>query len=182
MGGPSLEHDPRRDVAEAAELKCVVGRLEADHERGRVDDRRRLEHRRKRIRLRPEFLPREEEEAEVVGQLGLCGPCGELHHHRETALHVARAAAVDGAVLDPAGDIAVDRDGVCVPREEHERPARLRRVDQRLAVVVDEWESHVVLDVAVDLGLVPGDRRDVDERERPGGESLFGGGGGHNAA
>ena len=43
VGRAALEDDARVEVAEAAELERVVGRLEADHERRLVDDRRRRE-------------------------------------------------------------------------------------------------------------------------------------------
>ena len=179
-----FEHDPGTDVPQAAELERVVGRLEADHECRLVDHRRRLEHGRQWVRLGPQLLAREEQaDRGRTARLGARGgPCSELHHHREPALHVARAAAVDGAVLDPAGHVPGDRDGVGVPGEQHERPAGPLRVHERLPVVVHERQRDVLLDVAVHLRLAPRGRRDVDERERPLGESRFRGGRGHNAA
>ena len=47
----------------------------------------------------------------------------ELEHHREAALHVARAESDDGAVLDPAGDVLLGRNGVVVAGEHDERRA-----------------------------------------------------------
>ena len=87
-----------------------------------------------RVLGRAELLAREEEQREVVGELGAVGPAGELDHHREAALHVARAEADDRAVLDPAGQVALRRDGVGVAGEQHERLARPLGVEQRLAV------------------------------------------------
>ena len=122
--GAALEDDARVEVAEAAELERVVGRLEADHERRLVDDRRRLEHGRQRVVVRAELLAREEEQPEVVRELGLGRPARELDHHREAALHVGRAEPVHGAVLDPAGQVPLRRHGVGVAGEQHERLAR----------------------------------------------------------
>ena len=114
--GRALEDDARVEVAEAAELQRVVGRLEADHELRLVDEAGALEDAGQRVLGRAELLAREEEEREVVGELGLGRPAGELDHHREPALHVARAEADDGTVLDPAGQVALGGDGVGVAR------------------------------------------------------------------
>ncbi len=73
-------------LPQTAELKRVVGRLEADHERGLVDERRRLEHRGQRVHGRPELLAREEQQPEIEGELRAGRPGRELHHHCETAL------------------------------------------------------------------------------------------------
>ena len=85
----------------------------------------------KRVLGRPELLAREEEEAEVVGEVRLRRPPGELDHHREAALHVARAQADDGAVLDATGQVSLGGDGVRVPGEQHERLTRALGEEQR---------------------------------------------------
>ena len=142
MGGAPFEDDARVEVAEAAELERVVGRLEADHERRLVDHRRRLEDAGQRVLVRPELLAREEEQAEVVGELGVRRPARELDHHGEPALHVGRAEPVDSAVLDPAGQVALRGTVSVWPGEQHERLAGALGVEQRLAVVVDERQRH----------------------------------------
>ena len=58
----ALEDDARVQVAEAAELERVVGRLEADDELRLVDDAGALEHAGQRVLGRAELLAREEEE------------------------------------------------------------------------------------------------------------------------
>ena len=74
MCRPPLEDDTGIQVAEAPELERVVRGLEADDECRLVDERRRLEHGRERVLRRAELLPREEEEREVVCELGVRGP------------------------------------------------------------------------------------------------------------
>ena len=80
--------------------------------------------------LRAELLAREEEQAQVVGELGLGRPARELDHHGEPALHVGRAEPVDRAVLDPAREVPLRGNGVRVAGEQHERPARALRVER----------------------------------------------------
>ena len=115
----ALEDDTRVEVAEAAELEGVVGRLEADDERA---PRRRAARRAKTpgsgFSAGPSSSRGKKSTAEVVRELGRRGPVGELDHHGEAALHVARAEADDGAVLDPAGQVRLRRDRVGVAREQ----------------------------------------------------------------
>ncbi len=173
VGRAAFEDDAGDEVPEAAELEGVVGRLEADHERGLVDDGRCLEDRRQRIFIRADFFAREEEQREVVVELGVGGPVRELDHHGEAALHVGRAEAVDGSVFDPAGQVVLRGDGVRVPGQEDERLAVPLCVEQRLAVVVDARQVDGAADVVVEHVLVVGGRGDVHERQRPVGEGGF---------
>jgi len=177
---PALEDDARGEVAEAAELQRVVRRLQADHQLGLVHDGRRLEQRGQRVLVRPDLLAREEQQREVVGQLGLGRPAPELDHHGEPALHVARAQAVDGAVGQPAGEVSLLRHRVGVAREEDERLPVTLREQQRLAVVVGTLERNSRGDVPVHHLLVARRRGDVDQRKRAFGEHGFRGGSGHN--
>ena len=98
------------------------------------------------------------------------GPGGQLDHHREPALHVGRAEAVNRTVLDPPRDVPLSGNGVRVPGEQDERLPAAPRVDQRLAVVVDERQADARLHVLVELRLVARRRGDVDQRERALGE------------
>ena len=54
----------------------------------------------------------------------LGGPARELDHDGEPALHVARAEPDHRAVVDPAREVALRRDGVRVPGEEDQRAGR----------------------------------------------------------
>ena len=163
------KHEARVDAAEAADLDRVVGRLEDDHEVGLEGQRRGAEDARQRALAQRQLLADEEEERGVVGERGplLVDPARELDHHRDAALHVRRAEPDDPAVLEPAGDVALCRNRVEVPREEDERLAGARRgVEERVVAAVHEWKWHGRGHVGVDLRLVPAHRRDVDERER----------------
>ena len=112
----------------------------------------------------------------------MLGPAPELDHHGEPALHVGRPEAVDGAVLDPAGQVVLGRDGVGVACKQDERPAGALGVEEGLAVVVNEGEMvEGVPDVVVDEPLVVGRRGKVDEVERALGEGGFGCGKGHTS-
>ena len=166
VGCAPLEDDTRDEVAEAAELERVVGRLEADRELCFVHDRRRSEHGGQRVLRRAELLSGEEQERDVIGEVdACCGPEGELEHHCEPALHVTGAEAHDRSVLDPAGQVLLGRDGIHVAREEDKRiPASLRE-DQRLPVVEGRGEEAQGGDVAVQLCLTARFGRDVDEVE-----------------
>ena len=93
----------------------------------------------------------------------------ELDHHRERALHVARAEAVDGLGVAAAGPVALGRDGVEVAAEQH---ARALRAGQHAGVAevarVRQQAAHMVGEPRLVTGL----RGDVDQLERPGGEAL----------
>ena len=94
----------------------------------------------------------------------------ELDRDRDTPLHVGRAAAVHGAVLDPAGHVVLRRHGVVVPDEERERhagPSRPGEHERVLGRVLRcERRRHEREEVRPDRRLVPALRRDVDELER----------------
>ena len=100
----------------------------------------------------------------------------ELDRDRDAALHVGRAAAVHGAVGDPARHVVLRGHGVVVADEQDERhlgPPRAREDERVLGRVLgrerrrDEREQ-----VRAHLGLVQALRRDVDELERPLGQPL----------
>ena len=154
--------------------KRVVGRLETDDELRLVDDRRLREDAGQRVLVRPELLPREEQQPEVVGEVDAVGPAGELDHHAEPALHVARPETDDRAVLEPGRQVALRRDRVRVAREQDERLPGSLGVEERLPVREDELERHRLLDVCGYGGLVPRLGGDVDELERALGEQGVG--------
>ena len=119
-----------------------------------------------------DLLAWEEEERRIESE-GLCrrGPARQLHHHREAALHVARAEPVHRAAVDPARQVVVRRDGVEVAREDDERPLDRRTPEeQRQIVVVDEVQRDRGTDELRQALLVPALGRDVDELERSRGE------------
>ena len=166
----ALEHHARGEVPDAPELERVVGRLEADHQRRLVDQRRSFEDGGQGVLGRPELLAREEEHREVVGERGGSRPVRKLDHHGDAALHVACAEADDGAVLEAAGQVVLGRDGVEVAGENDEGPAAANRVDQGLTVVEDRREADSAADVLGHSGLRARDGGDVDEGERPVGD------------
>ena len=128
-----------------------------------------FEEGRERALLRTDLLAREEEEAEVEGEAGgLGGPARELDHHREPALHVARAEPDDGAALAAAGHVVLRGHRVEVPRKDDELPflGARRREQDRVPVVEGALQGDRVGDVAGDRSLLPAHRGDVDEVER----------------
>jgi hypothetical protein len=163
--GSPVEHDPCVQIAEAAELQRVVGRLEADHELSLVDEAGRLEDIRQRVLDGPELLAWKEQERDVIGELRLGGPAGELDHHRKTALHVTRAESDDPAVLNASGQVALGRNRVHVPCEQHQGLCVPFRVDGRLAVRPHLGQGYTCTGIQVHMGLGSGLRGDVDEVE-----------------
>ena len=122
----ALEDELGVQVAEAAHVERRVRGLEDDGELGLERVRARREEGGKRALLLRQLLAWEEEERDVGGELRalLVEPARELDHHREPALHVARAEAVDEAVLDRAGDVPLRGNRVQVAGEEDERRVR----------------------------------------------------------
>lgn len=92
----------------------------------------------------------------------------QLHHDGETALHVARAETVDGAVPDPAGDVALGRHRVEMAGQHDRRPGLA--VEQHLAVVVERLRRHELPHERDEPVLAAALGRHVDELERPRGE------------
>ena len=137
-----------------------------------------VEERGQRAELRRQLLLAEDEQREVDGGLGaaLLELARQLEQHGEPALHVARAEAHDGAVLDPAGDVLLRRNRVVVAGEDDERPAvpPRRREDEGVlaARTPARTRRHERGDVSGDLGLVAALGGDVDELERPLGQPV----------
>ena len=92
----------------------------------------------------------------------------ELEHHGDAALHVGRAGTVDGAAVDPAGDVPLRGHRVEVTGEHDGR--RSVAVQQHLAVVVQQIPGENLPDERNERRLRAALRGDVDELERPGGE------------
>ena len=87
-------------------LDRQVGRLEQEREVGLVDERRRVEERGEGVVLRWELLATEEEECDVhASRLRGCELAHELERDGDATLHVARTAAVNGAVRDAPGHV-----------------------------------------------------------------------------
>ena len=135
MAARSVEREARDDVPEAAGLDGEVGGLEDDRERRLVDRGRAGEERRKRVVLGRELLASEEQRARDRRSPLEVEVARELEGDRETALHVARAEPVHGAVGDASRKVLLRRNRVVVSRQHHERkPARLRRDEQERLV------------------------------------------------
>ena len=121
MAARSGEGEARDDVPEAACLDGEIGGLEDDRERRLVHRARACEERRERVVLGRELLPSEQEQREVARRLLEVEPARELDGDRETALHVARAEPVHGAVGDASRKVLLRRNRVVVSRQHHER-------------------------------------------------------------
>ena len=105
----------------------VVGRLEHDDKVGLEHERRLGEDAREGALLGRELLPHEEQKREVERTWRAGRPAGQLDHHGDPALHVARAEADHPAVLDPPGDVVLGGHGVEVACEQDERRVRCAR-------------------------------------------------------
>jgi hypothetical protein len=88
-----------------------------------VHEPRLVEEVRQRTELGRQLLLAEREQRDVDGRFdaAVLERAGELEHHRQAALHVARPKADHVAVLDPAGDVLLSGDRVVVAGEHHER-------------------------------------------------------------
>ena len=148
-----------------------VRRLEHDRELGPGEHAAR-EDGRQRALLERDLLAREEDVARRSRG------ARELEHHRDAALHVARAEAVHGVVRDPAGEVLLRRHGVDVPGESDRR--RGVSPDDRLAVVVERLAGQEAPHELHRGALVAALRGDVDELECSGREIGSGHGRSHN--
>jgi GTP-binding protein HflX len=167
----TFELDARLEVPETAGVEDRVRRLEHDGEL-RPGENAGGEHRRQRALLDCDLLAREEEVARRH-------PCpGELDHHRDAALHVARAETVHRSVVRAAREVALLRDGVEVAGQQDR--SRCVAPDDRLAVVVVEVPGQQASNEDHHLLLVSALRRDIHELERSGGEVGMGHGRRHN--
>ena len=173
VGALAVEVDARLDVAEATGVESAVGRLEHDGEFRTVEDAA-LEHRRQRALLERDLFPGKEEKPRLSARPG------ELEHHRNAALHVARPKPVHGVVGDPPRQVALLRHGVEMPCEDDRR--RRQAPDDRLAVVVERLAGEKSPHERHRLGFDAALRADVDELERAGGEVGSRHSSGHNDA
>ena len=143
MAADPVERHAGGERSHAAGLHGQVGRLEQDRKIGLVDERARIEERRKRVVARRELLPAEQEQRDV-DRPGLRSRevAHELERDGDAALHVARAAPVHRAVGDPAGNVVLGRHGVVVAGEHEERDvgAALARPEVRLVALEDRRE------------------------------------------
>ncbi len=94
------------------------------------------QQRRERALGERQLLATEEHEAQVDRAVGAGRRVQrELEHHRDRALHVGRAEAVDGVGVAAARAVALRGHGVQVPGEEHERAiATLEHAGQHAGV------------------------------------------------
>src|SRR5262249_23978525 len=153
----AAERDTGLNVPETACVQDAVGRLQDDRELG-VGHEAGVEERRQRAVDHGDLLTREEE----ITAGRAC--TRKLDHHRDARFQVARPKAGQGAVVDPAGDVALRRDGVEVAGEPH----RALAVQEHLAVVVDRRARKELSDERHEARLGAALRRHVDELERAG--------------
>jgi hypothetical protein len=164
-------------VAKTAGVHLSVRGLEQDRERRVVDGLGALEERRKRIVLGRKLLAAEEEQSDVVGaRLGPRLVAHELDGDGDTAFHVAGADSVHRSVLDATGEIRLRGNRVVVACEYDQGHIRtaLGYEQERLVtrVIRREFRGHQVEQVRADPLLVATLRRNVDELERPLGETV----------
>ncbi len=90
-----------------------------------------------------------------------------MDHDRETALHVGGPDAVHAVALDAGAAVVLDRNGVEMPVEGHQRTTRLLADDEAVAQTLDglhgEDGKQSLRDRSADAPFVAGHRRDVDE-------------------
>ncbi len=183
MPADAVKDDPRVQIAEAAGLDRVVGGLEQDRQLSLVHQPRAIEEVGQRAELGRQLLFAEGEEGDVDRRLGpvLVERPGELEHHRQAALHVARSQPDHGAVLDPAGDVLLSGHRVVVAGEHDQRASGASRAGPDEGVVAFvlglEGRRDERTDVRSDLRLVAALGWDVHELERAGGKPV--GEGGH---
>jgi GTPase len=166
-----VEVEASLQVADTAGMQDRVGRLEHDGQLGAGEHAAR-EHGRQRALLERHLLAREED----VTRRRLSP--GELEHHRDSALHVARPKAVHRTVGHPAGKVLLRRHGVDVAREGNRR--RGVSPDDCLAVVVERPARQEAPDELHRGAFVATLRGDVDKLERSGCEIGSGHGRSHN--
>ena len=177
MAAPPVEGDARREVADAPGLDLEVGRLEQHREVGVANGVAAVEQGGEGVVRRRQLLAAEEEQGDV-DRPGIAPRqlAHELERDGDAALHVACAAPVDGAVLDAARDVLLGRHGVVVAREHEQRRLRpsFAKPEERLVTREDLGirRGNEAAQAVADHRLVQALRRDVDELERPRGESV----------
>ena len=171
MGALAVKLHARLQVSQAAGVEDRVGRLEHDGELHAAEHAAREDTRQWALVDR-NLLAGEEDEPPG------CAVARELEHHRDAALHVARAQPVNGVAVDPAGDVPLGGHRVDMPRECNRRVAA--SPDDRLAVVVERLPGQEASHERHRGGLPAALRGGVHELERPGSEIGSGHGRSHN--
>ena len=172
VGALAAEDERRVEVAEAAGLDRVVGRLEHDASAASSTSRRSREERGERALLGRQLLAREEQKADVDAQLGRVSAAQRASSSITASppfMSLAPRPMHQPSSIRP-GQVVLRRDGVEVAGEQDERPpgcAPSRR-RSRLAVVERARLARgtAARDVLGERRLVPARRRDVDELER----------------
>jgi hypothetical protein len=170
VGAVAAQHDVGAHGALAAGLDGGVGRL---HQHGEVPGQpvRVVAHDpAQTVLVGLDLLVVVEDVGDVP--VGLDEVLGEEQLDGDAALHVGRAAAVDAAVDDPAGQVVPQRHGVDVPRDHDPLgAAEVRPRDHRVAVAVHGEVWHLAQHQLDGLGqatLVTADRLDVAESDGKG--------------
>ena len=172
-----MEGQSRDDVAQAAGVHDAIGRLEQYRKRRLVHELGAHQKGWERIVLDGQLLAPEDHERDIGGSSRVLGEVPhELERDRDAALHVARTEPMNRAIVDPARDVVLRRDGVVVPGEDDERhrrpPPRGEQEDlvARIRARVRRWDERE--QVLADRLLVTALRGDVHELERACREAL----------
>jgi len=165
MSAPPEEAHGGMHRAAAAELQAEIGRFEAERERRALQIGAPLEDRQEAVLRDRPFLPVVEEQGQLERQGAAIEPPPELDHHRQGALHVARSAPEDAAVLAAGREVTfLDGHGVEVPGEQHgwARAAHATADDR----VPDPLPGSLAGHVRGDLRFFPDGAADLAELER----------------
>ena len=167
----AVELDAGLQVPDASGMEDRVRGLEHD---GQLGARERAAHEGggKWALLERYLLPGEEDVAR--GRTG----AGELEHHRDASLHVARTEAVHRPVGDPPGNVLLSRHGVDMAGEGYR--SRPVAPDDRLAVVEQGLSGKKTANELHRDAFPAAFGGSVDELERSGGEIGSGHGRSHN--
>ncbi len=120
MGADPCVDQPCVQVAEAAGLDRVVGRLHHHDQLGLCNLTAFLEELRQRAFAGGELLASEEQVGEIKLRLG--ERSRQLDHHGEAALHIARTEPDHHAVLEHPWEVVLGRHRVEMTCENHQRP------------------------------------------------------------
>ena len=176
MPARAVKGELGNDISEAARVNREIRRLEHDCESGVVNECRTVEQRGEWVVLRRQLLAAEEQQCQVAGGLDGVEVAHELHRNCESGFHVARTEAVNRPVGDATGKVVLRGHGVVVRYQHDQRKSGppLRGEQERLVTreLGHEARRNEFQEVLPNCRLAPALRGNVDELERPHGETV----------